>query len=213
MLISRYQAKENPLLSERRIELFALLLTLVLFLLLFFSVASLIISSHPAPKLPSADSLVGRMLRSSGVVSPEQSIAVRARPVFWPSRRPVDAPLETDENKNTKYQKGELDKVKLLGVFGAGDSVGIIALVQGKKTRILQGDKIAGWTLDSIERDQAVFVEGGQSQTLALERGAIVTNESVSEASIGSSTGTSKKLETKRTLTAGRASLTNEQTK
>jgi len=209
-LVSRYQVSEDPLLSERRVELLALLLTLVFFLILLFSVASLIISSHPVPKLPSADSLVGSELRRLGVVSPQHSIAVRARPVFWPSRRPVvDAPVEVVKADKPKVKKSELDKVKLLGIFGVGESTGIIALVQGKKKRILQGGKVVGWTLDSIDGDQAVFVESGQVQNLTLERLAVVARDPVA---LGSS-DTGKKPEKKGSLKFGGNSPVNEKKK
>jgi len=209
MLLSRYRVSENPLLSERRIELFALVLTLVLILILLFSLARLVVSSHPAPKLPSADSLVGSELRRSGVVSPQQSIEVRARPVFWPSRRPVDAPEEVAKTGKSKPKKNELDKVKLLGIFGVGDSAGIIALVQGKKKRILKGDKVVGWTLDSIDGDKAVFVDSGQTQNLTLERLAIVARE----ASAPVPNAAAKVAKKDRKLTAGRTSPINEKKK
>ena len=210
MLVSRYQVSEDPLLSERRVELLALALTAILLILLFFSVGRLVISPPPQPKLPSADSLLMTELRASNAVSADASNAAKARPVFWPSRRPVDAPQEAVVETKPEARKSELDKVKLLGIFGAGDSAGIIALVKGNKKRILQGDKVVGWTLDSIDGGQAVFMEDGQSKRLTLERGVVASapNPPAAEAA-----GTTKKLEQNRQLTTGRSSNNNEEKK
>ena len=211
-VINRYRVSEDPLLSERRVELLALVLTVLLVLMLLFGVSRLLISAHPQPKLPAADSLVANELLSLGVVSPQQSTAVKARPVFWPSRRPVDAPVEVVVEAKPKVKKSELDKVKLLGIFGVGDSAGIIALVKGAKQRILLGDKVVGWTLESIDRDQAVFTESGQSQHLTLERRAIAAKEPSSPAPKNKN-GAGSKLKQNRQLTTGRSSPNNEKSK
>jgi len=205
MLVSRYRDLEDPLKSERRVELLGLALTFVFVLMLLLGVTRLIISPWPAPKLPSADSLQMIELRRSSVVSAQDSNSVRARPVFWPSRRPVDAPKDASVETKPEGKKSELDKVKLLGIFGAGDSTGIIALVKGKKKRILQGDKVEGWTLDSIDGSQAVFVDSGQSKHLTLERGVIT-----SAPNPPATAGTTEKLKQNRQLTTGRSSNNNE---
>ncbi|MBE9538073.1 MAG: hypothetical protein IMF06_03270, partial [Proteobacteria bacterium] len=151
LLLSRYRETSDPLRTERRIELAALLLSMFLVLQLLYSVARIFIISQPEAILPAPDSLVVRELQHSGLVSAEQSNEVRARPVFWPSRSPLNGGAEAAAAENTKPGKNELDKVKLLGIFGEGDSAGIIALVKGNKKRILLGDKVVGWTLDAIE--------------------------------------------------------------
>ncbi len=174
LLLDRYKSSADPLHSERRIELVALILTVVLAFQLLYGVANLLLRASPQPILPAADSLLVSDIRQSGVVSAQHSSDLRARPVFWPSRRSVGAPAEVVVVNTTKPNKNELDKVTLLGVFGVGDSAGIIALVKGKKKRILLGDKVVGWALESIEGGQAVFAEGGQSQTLTLNRAPVV---------------------------------------
>jgi len=110
-------------------------------------------------------------LQRAGLVSAQQSNDLRARPVFWPSRRPVDASAEDlAAAENSKAGKSELDKVKLVGVFGVGESAGIIALVKETKQRILLGDKVVGWMLQSIEGGTAIFVSNGKQQKLELQR-------------------------------------------
>jgi len=193
LLLNRYRETSDPLRTERRIELAALILSVFLVLQLLYSTVRIFIISQPEAILPAADSLIVRELQHSGLVSTEQSNEVRARPVFWPSRRPVNGPEEVAGAETTKPGKNELDKVKLLGIFGAGDSAGIIALVKGNKKRILLGDKVVGWTLDAIERDQAVFVDGGQSQNLALEPAGVVADPVTPTAS-KTPTVTSEKL-------------------
>ena len=174
LLLGRYKSSADPLRSERRIELGALILTIVLFFQLLYGVANMLLPASPRAILPAADSLIVSDIHQSDVVSAQHSSDLRARPVFWPSRRPVGAPEKVVVVKTPKPKKNELDKVKLLGVFGVGDSAGIIALVKGKKKRILLGDKVVGWALESIEGGQAVFAEGGQSQTLTLNRAPVV---------------------------------------
>lgn len=173
-LLRRYNVAGNPLLSERRVEFAALVLTIFVVLQLLYSVVRLFVPSHPELILPSAESLLVSDLQRAGIVSAQHRNEVIARPVFWPSRRPVEAsmakPAETEERK-PKAKKSELDKVKLLGIFGVGDSAGVIALVKGSKRRILLGDETVGWTLESIEDGGASFVSDGLSQTLELVRG------------------------------------------
>jgi hypothetical protein len=94
--------------------------------------------------------------------------------VFWASRRTiadsVDPLAPLAPVAKSKAKKSELDKIKLLGIFGVGDSSGIIVLVQGDKKRILRGDKLVGWTLESISGGHAAFVSSGRSQNVMLVR-------------------------------------------
>lgn len=201
LLVQRYRVSGDPLFTERRVELIALVLTLLLMVQLLYSIGSLALSQQPESKLPSADTLVIGELQRYAVMPLEQSADVKARPVFWEGRRPVNAegnPPVTAENSTA--QKNELDKVSLLGIFGGGDSAGVIALVQGKKKRILLGDKMVGWTLESIGTDHAVFTDSGKSQKLMLIR----SNDPVVPVPNTATTSTAKRAEgAKATETAG----------
>ena len=67
-------------------------------------------------------------------------------------------------------KSGNIDKVKLKGVFGSGDSAGIIALVDGSKRRIRVGDTVEGWTLVAVKPDRGIFENAGRRRTLVLKR-------------------------------------------
>lgn len=184
LLLNRYRVSYDPLLTERRIELAALVLSVFLVLQLLYGVARLFIISGPEVILPSADSLIVSELQHAANVSAQQSEDVRARPVFWHSRERVGGPDGVVAAEKPDAKKGEMNKVKLLGVFGSGDFAGVIVLVKGNKKRLLLGDKVVGWTLDSIDGDQAVFVDSGQSQKLVLERAdaaSVPVNPAVAE--------------------------------
>ncbi len=183
-ILRRYRVSSDPLRTERKVELAALVLTIVLMLQVVYSVISLTFSTHPSVILPSPDSLQIGALHSTGLVTAQQSNEVRARPVFWPSRRPVsEGPIEADEPSTATGKKSELDTVKLLGVIGSGDSAVVIALVKGQKKRILLGDKVIGWTLESVQQGQAVFTGNGRSRTLKLKHTKVnVSNYQKSDA-------------------------------
>jgi hypothetical protein len=171
-IISRFRASSDPLRSERKVELAALVLTIVLIVQVVYGVVSLSLSSQPSPILPSPDSLQVGTLQGAGLVTAQQSNELRARPVFWPTRRPVSEELTATvvSKKPQSAIKNELDGVKVLGVIGSGESAVVIVLVKGKKKRILLGDKVVGWTLESAQNSEAVFADSGRSQTLKLKR-------------------------------------------
>ena len=41
--------------------------------------------------------------------------------------------------------------------------------MNGKKRRILLGENVAGWSLDSVARNEAVFADGARRETLVLQ--------------------------------------------
>ena len=188
-LVQRYRVVGDPLFTERRVELVALMLTVLLLVQLFYSITGLALPQQPKSKLPSADTLVIGELQRYAVMTPQQSADVKARPVFWETRRPLSAELKAPVvAQKPKAKKNELDKVRLLGIFGVGDSAGVIALVQGKKKRILQGDKMVGWTLESISTDHVVFTDSGKTQNVMLIR----SKTPVTKAATAAPTNTAK---------------------
>jgi hypothetical protein len=115
------------------------------------------------------------------LVSAELSEELRARPLFWPSRRVrVDNTESASVEQKTPAPETEIDKLKLVGVFGAGESGGIIALVEGKKRRILVGEVVEGWSLDSVTRNEAVFADESRRKTLILKPQEIVATSATS---------------------------------
>ncbi len=176
-ILGRYRVQANPLRSERRVELLVLLLTLALLMQLAWGVFQLFLPSMPSAVRPADDAMRVVGLDARGSVAPEQRTEVRQRPVFWESRRPVEVEsateqvVEVDEPEDAKL--GSLKSVKLTGVFGGGDSAGIIFLAKGKEHRIMVGDEVNGWTLESVDATHAHFSGNGREAELSLKRGTI----------------------------------------
>jgi hypothetical protein len=172
--MNRYRGLANPQLSDRRVELVAVILTGIMASVLLLGLLRLALPNQADAIAPTADSLVVSELPNAGVVSSQLSDRVRARPIFWPSRRPVYAgevqPIAAVETGAAA--PSALDKVELRGIFGGGDSAGIIALVKGEKKRVMLGDKVVGWKLDSIDGASVTFVDKGKSKRLSLVRAA-----------------------------------------
>lgn len=168
-LPSRYKVSGNPLATERRIELVVLLLALLLALQLIYSFLRLLFLSAPEPIIPAAESLAFSDVISVQIVSAVESNEIVARPLFWPSRRPLDAVAIVEEAIDDGKLSTELASVSLTGVFGGGESAGIIAVVDDKKHRVLVGGKLFDWTLDSMGLDHAVFVRAGKKERLELK--------------------------------------------
>jgi len=174
-LVQRYRAGADPLRSERRVELVALVLGLLLFMQLVFSGLRLLLLPEPAPVAPSADLLEvgqsGLPVADEGERAAVDSQVIRARPLFWSSRLPAD-PTEEQAPEVAEVETTEvsdLKEVHIVGIFGVGEDAGIITLVKGKKQRILLGEEIEGWTLDAIKPDRAILKNKGRTQGLQLK--------------------------------------------
>ena len=170
LLPARYKVATEPLRTQRNIELFAVILVLVLCLQLLYSGARLALRSLPDAVSPAPDALMVKKLQPLGKVSVEQSAEVLARPLFWQSRRPQDAQAVGQVKKNVAPDNTKgLQKVRLLGVFGGAETAGMIVAVKGGQRRILLGEEIEGWTLESVESNQAVLSADGRQQSLQLK--------------------------------------------
>jgi len=167
--VTRYQVQQNPLKTERRIELAVLVL---LVLLLFSAVLGgfrLVASNEPDPVFPSADSLAVQALQLDTGLTAEQVAEILNRPLFWQSRRPLVPPPKVVAKPKPKAAK-KLAGVNLLGVYGAGDGLGLIATVDGVFSRINKGQSVKGWKFSGYEEGAAVFVSGGKKSVLPLEQ-------------------------------------------
>ncbi len=169
-LRARYRVTEDPLRTVRRIELAALLLGLLLCLQLVYGGFSLATLAPPAAVEPAADSLQVPAVRGPVVLAAGDRNEIITRPLFWSSRRPVS---EVATLADARGKSGELKDVKLVGVFGSGKQAGVIALVKDKKQRILVGESLEGWTLESIQGGETVFSSGARRESLKLERGSV----------------------------------------
>ena len=170
--MNRYRVREEPLRSERRVELLVLVVAVLLGLQLLYTGVRLATLSAPAPLAPAPSSLEVAAVGEPADVSDSESDTIKSRPLFWRGRRPTVAPVVTakPEEKTVATKSGNIDNVKLRGVFGSGDSAGIIALVDGKKQRIRVGDEVNGWTLVAVKPDRGVFESDGRKRALVLER-------------------------------------------
>lgn len=168
MLPARYRGRENPLKTERRIELAAIVLVVLIVLVLFVGLVGQAGSEGPSALPPAADSLKLKVLRLEAGLPEEAASAVLARPLFWEGRRPLaaNAPVAA---KPKPVKAAKLEGVTLHGVFGAGDSLGLIATVDGRMGRIAVGESVKGWQLSAYEDGVAVFHRQGRRATLPLE--------------------------------------------
>ncbi len=182
--VNRYRVAEEPLRSERRVELLLLVVGGLLCLQLLYSGVRLARLSAPPSIPPAAESLEVATVGERADVTESESELLRSRPLFWRTRRPTEAAATTavvKQEDTAKSGNGNIDKVKLRGVFGSGDSAGIIALVNGKKRRIRVGDTVEGWTLIAVKSDRGVFDNAGRKSQLMLKRIAVPAGPAVSE--------------------------------
>ena len=168
-LVNRYRLADDPLQTERRIELVVLLLFLLLLLQIAYGATRLAILAPPEPILPARDSLQVMSSIPLDVLTAEQRMEIRNRPLLWPGRRPVEDVVPLPEPVADQPKRLEFKDIKLRGVFGVGESVGIIALVKGKPQRIWLGQEVNGWRLESVENQEAVFVAGSQREQIVLQ--------------------------------------------
>jgi hypothetical protein len=164
----RYRVRTEPLRTERRLELVLLLLVAALLLLLGVGALRLVTLGPPAPVLPAADSLaVGKPLRPV-TPSQEQASELRERPLFWASRRPAPEPGAAQEQQ-AQSKAGQIDGIRLVGVFGSGSAAGIMVTVNDSaRKRLRLGDKVNGWKLERVAGNEAVLSAGARSHTLVL---------------------------------------------
>jgi hypothetical protein len=168
-IYDRYQGCADTRQTERRIELVTIGLAILLLVQLLLSGLRLAILSTPDAISPSVDGLSDAQLMSVERVSSSQSAEISARPLFWLSRRPSEVTVAADApGDNPTANLGSLEKVKLLGLFGSGETAGIIVLVDKKKSRILLGGQVEGWTVDSIQRNDVEFTNGARREKLVL---------------------------------------------
>lgn len=175
-LLQRYQVRSDPLRSERRAELVMLGAGLLMILFLVWGAFRALVPGSSQPVMPTAESLQVSTLAGNGLATVEDREVIRARPLFWASRAPLadqeklaqaETPTEAAGNQRAASLKG----VKLAGVFGMGESGGVILLNKGKKQRLMVGQTLEGWTLDSVAPTEVTLRNAGSEAVLALERG------------------------------------------
>ena len=168
-LSERYRQAHDPLRTERSLELAALVCTLLLLIVLIYLALRLAFLSEPGSRLPAPGSLEVASAALGDPVTADMRNQISARPIFFPSRRPLDAAVAPVVVDQSVAGKNELAKVKLLGIFGGGDTAGVILLVEGKKQRLSIGESVKGWKLQSVDLNEAQFASGGKLETLVLQ--------------------------------------------
>jgi|TARA_R100000005_G_C4996511_1_gene203337 hypothetical protein len=168
--MSRYRVQHEPQRTERHVELLVLLLGLLLLLQLAFFLLRVLLPPSPEPIEPTAasltvaDRIAGRLLDTRG------SAELRERPLFWEGRRPVDDSAVSDGEASTQ-KASQLKGIRLLGIYGGGESGGIIVRVEGKQQRLAVGDELRGWKLESMDGSGATLSSArGGRERLELER-------------------------------------------
>ena len=197
-ILQRYQVSADPLRSERRTEAVLLGTGLLVLLLLIWGAFRAMVPGSLQPVVPTAESMQVAPLSGNTLVTLEDREEIRARPLFWVTRAPmgaqeVVAEAETQSEADKKAQAKPLKGVKLAGVFGGGETGGMIVLHKGKKHRVSVGGEFDGWTLDSVAPTEVVLTSAGSQATLALERGkpvaSSVSQKDTAEAKSGSGAG------------------------
>ncbi|MFV8818301.1 hypothetical protein [Haliea sp. E17] len=211
-LLKRYRDQSDPLRTERGVELLVVALVVLLLAQLLWSAARLLFPAMPGAVEPTADAMRVVAATAAELPGAEQRAEIRSRPLFWESRRSLvteaePEPVQVVEDKPAEVRLGKIRDVTLTGVFGSGKSAGIIYLAKGKERRIMVGESVNGWTLDTVEPTRAVFQGNGNTAELDLKQGTIEFVETAPSDSgkTGAATGESSKAEPEkeRTLTLG----------
>lgn len=127
--------------------------------------------SSPQPLAPSADSLEAVVIDLSEYDLVDKSDMLE-RPLFWQERRPyVAKEKKVVDKKPVLLEEGDdpFDKIKLIGVYSGG----AIFIVDGEKKRLYIGDEVAEWTLDLMNADSVIFVQGSENKLLQLEHATV----------------------------------------
>lgn len=177
-LAQRYRNIEDPLRTERRVELVLVLVVLLLVLQLLWGGFRAFFPALPEPLQPRPDSLRVSEMVAGEQVDPELRAEIAARPLFWASRRPLEPVAGTlaeaeAETEAEASKPGKIDGVKLTGIFGGGENAGIIVISKGKKRRLMLGEEINGWELQSVQPSEALFIGGGRKTVLTLKQAVI----------------------------------------
>lgn len=169
-VVARYQVRENPLKALRRLELAAVGLGIVFLLWATLGGLATAIGGGPKPVFPAEDTLKVRALGLEPALDDEGSDRLVSRPLFWEGRRAIDKrPLELIETTPKPVQVKKLEGVTLHGVYGEGESLGVIATVDGQLTRINANSSIKGWKMVSYADGKVTLENGGRTQSLPLE--------------------------------------------
>ncbi|MEM8560868.1 MAG: hypothetical protein AAGF57_01470 [Pseudomonadota bacterium] len=169
-IIRRYRVAEDPLHTLRKLELVAVVLALLLCLQIAYSAARLMIGDGPTSVAPAADSMQVPGVVGPSMVEMEGRRSMLERPLFWLGRRPSSL---SESEAEPVGEVGQLEGVKLVGVFGSGDRAGVILLDKSSQRRLLIGERFNEWELNAIDDEGIHFMSGERQLTLRLERSVV----------------------------------------
>ena len=157
--------------SAKVILIFLVMLsTIAVIIMVWLAVQRIKHVDSPPPLSPSADSLKAITIEQLEHNLAENS-KILERPLFWQERRPYVAKKKPLDRKPVLQEEeaDPFDKVKLIGVYSGG----AIFIVDGEKQRLYLGDEVAGWTLDLMNADSVIFVQGSENKVLQLEHATV----------------------------------------
>ena len=151
---------------------FAGLMAVVMLAILYVLLARSPQPISPAQSLFAPVSVEQALLASRPEMS---SFDFTFRPVFAIKRVPSVMPV-VDDQKNARVEDlltdevvDSIDGVSLMGIFGSGEVAGvIIRLDNGGRQRLLVGDSVKGWTLQSLGSRRAML-QAATGQRAVLE--------------------------------------------
>jgi len=114
-----------------------------------------------APKALSPD--ITLPANAPGVADAAQFAVILERPLFAPDRRQPPPPTPPAPPP----PPDPLADIQIVGVF-SGETVGMLARIEGKVRRVKVNDKVGPWTLKSIEGRDITFAQDGKNRKLRL---------------------------------------------
>lgn len=168
-LQQRYAGLDEPLRTERRLELLLLSLLVVMLLQLLWLAWRSLLPPALAPVLPAPGALQIAAPLAGAEPPAAQRLELQARPLFWESRRPVDNPgiaeIEAPAPQPaapTGQPARRLSDLVLRGVFASADGGGVaIVGYREERRRLRVGEELDGWQLERLRPDAALFVSAG----------------------------------------------------
>ncbi len=119
----------------------------------------------PAPQAPTLDDVHAAVL----VANPAATAAypeVLKRPLMSPTRRPQAAAAPAPAA--SAPPPSAIEQLKLLGIVDGPALSGVMIEQDGKTSFVRRGERVGGWTLDSLQDRTASFVRQGERHRLEL---------------------------------------------
>jgi len=163
-LPARYAVQADPLRSERRVELAVLVCGALLGLLALYLLLRVVLATDIKPIAPAPDSVRVATVAGDDALLAEEREVLLARPLFWAGRTPEEereAPEVVAEVETKEKAAPRMKDVTVWGIYGSGDTGGVILSVKQRQLRLAVGEEVDGWRLDRVTGDSAVFISGG----------------------------------------------------